>query len=161
VSYLTDELKAVVVVSIMVTVSVLMRFLQEFRSSKAAEKLKAMVRTTATVFRKHPEQERDGTIREVQEKRELAFENLVPGDILQLSAGDMVPADVRLLSSKDLFVSQSALTGEAMLVEKYDTLGEVVEKSARADSLTGTSPLEKNNLCFMGTTVVSGSATAV
>ena len=84
----------------------------------------------------------------------------MPGDLILLSAGDMIPADVRLLASKDLFVSQSGLTGEAMPVEKYDTLAGVVEKSATAAPADG-SPLERSNLCFLGTNIVSGSGTAV
>jgi P-type Mg2+ transporter len=162
VSYLTDaDLKTVAVVSVMVTVSVIMRFFQEFRSSQAAEKLKALVRTTATVFRQREERSADGTVQKVSAKREVPFEDLVPGDILQLSAGDMIPADVRLLSSKDLFVSQSILTGEAMPVEKYDTLGHVVEKTARPNGAAAGNALERDNLCFMGTNIVSGSGTAL
>ncbi len=161
VSFLTGDLKGTVVVSIMVGVSVLMRFLQEFQSSRAAEALRTMVRTTATVTRRAEQEAADGTITLVSEKREVPFEDLVSGDIVHLSAGDMIPADVRLLISKDLFVSQSVLTGEAMPVEKYDTLGDVVEKSARATGELNGNPLERNNLCFMGTNVVSGSGTAV
>jgi Mg2+-importing ATPase len=93
VSYLTDDMKAVVVVSVMIAVSVLMRFLQEFRSSKAAEKLRAMVRTTATVLRRSDKEDPDGAGQSVRERREIPFEELVPGDIIYLSAGDMTPAD--------------------------------------------------------------------
>lgn len=161
VSFLTGDLKGTVVVSVMVVVSVLMRFLQEFRSSRAAEALRAMVRTTATVTRRADHEAADGTATVVSEKREIPFEDLVPGDIVHLSAGDMIPADMRLLISKDLFVSQSVLTGEAMPVEKYDTLGHVVEKSASVTGDLNGNPLERTNLCFMGTTVVSGSSSAV
>jgi len=125
VSYATDDLKGAAVVSAMVIVSVVMRFLQEYRSSKAADTLRSMVLTTATVSR-------DGL------RCEVPFEDLVPGDIVHLSAGDMVPADVRLLSAKDVFVSESALTGESLPVEKLTS-----------------------NLCFMGTNLVSGTATAL
>jgi Mg2+-importing ATPase len=143
----------------MVAVSVVMRFLQEYRSSRAAEALRAMVRTTATVTRRYARDDRpDGF---VAARCEVPFEEIVPGDIVHLSAGDMVPADVRLITSKDLFVGQSALTGEAMPVEKYDTLAGVVEKGA-IDASPGTAgALEQANLCFMGTTVISGTATAV
>ena len=116
VSYATGDLKGTAVVSVMVVVSVVMRFLQEFRSSRAAEALRAMVRTTATVTRRYAQDDASESV--VSEKREVPFEDLVPGDIVHLSAGDMIPADIRLVSSKDLFVSQSALTGEAMPVEK-------------------------------------------
>jgi P-type Mg2+ transporter len=158
VSYATGDLWGTVVVSGMVVVSVVMRFFQEFRSSQATESLRAMVQTTATVTRRYS---RDDSEALVSEKREVPFENLVPGDIVHLSAGDMIPADIRLVSSKDLFVSQSVLTGEAMPVEKYDTLAGVVEKSADQASATSASPLDQSNLCFMGTTVISGSGTAV
>ncbi len=161
VSYLTEDMKGTIVVSLMVGVSVLMRFMQEFRSSRAAEALRAMVRTTATVTRQCERPLVDGQVTVVSEKREVPFEELVPGDIVHLSAGDMIPADVRLLTSKDLFVSQSALTGEAMPVEKYDTLGAVVEKSATPAEARDGNLLDRRNLCFMGTNVVSGSAIAV
>jgi Mg2+-importing ATPase len=158
VSYATGDLKGTAVVSVMVVVSVVMRFFQEYRSSRAAETLRAMVRTTATVSRRYDKNDDSEVL--VSEKREVPFEDLVPGDIVHLSAGDMIPADIRLVSSKDLFVSQSALTGEAMPVEKYDTLAGVVEKSADQAS-TSANALDQNNLCFMGTTVISGAATAV
>jgi len=128
----------VAVIGTMVILSVLLRFIQEFRSNNAAEKLKSMVKTTATAIRE------DG-------KTEIDIKNLVPGDVIQLSAGDMIPADVRILQSKDLFVSQSMLTGEALPVEKTWT---AVADAARQ------SPLELNNICFMGTNVVSGTAMA-
>ena len=160
VSYATGDLRGTAVVSAMVVVSVVMRFLQEYRSSRAAEALRAMVRTTATVTRRY-RHEGDESAGPVSEKREVPFEELVPGDIVHLSAGDMIPADVRLVTSKDLFVSQSALTGEAMPVEKYDTLAGVVEKSAGRNSTTGVNPLDQSNLCLMGTTVISGAGTAV
>ncbi|HWZ03488.1 MAG TPA: magnesium-translocating P-type ATPase [Mucilaginibacter sp.] len=128
----------VLVIGTMVMLSVLLRFIQEFRSNQAAEKLKSMVKTTATVIRE-------------EEKSEIDIKKLVPGDIIQLSAGDMIPADVRILQSKDLFVSQSMLTGEALPVEKT---WNAVADAARQ------SPLELNNVCFMGTNVVSGTAMA-
>jgi Mg2+-importing ATPase len=158
VSYATGDLRGTAVVSVMVIVSVVMRFLQEYRSSRAAEALRAMVQTTATVTRRY---HREGDDAPVSGKREVPFEELVPGDIVHLSAGDMIPADIRLVTSKDLFVSQSALTGEAMPVEKYDTLAGVVEKSADRNSTTGVNPLDQSNLCLMGTTVVSGAGTGV
>lgn len=106
----------------MVMLSATIRFLQEFRSQKAADQLKAMVRTTASVFRI------DGFVHETKnvmnlkqnDPTEIPIEELVPGDIISLSAGDIVPADVRILSAKDLFVNQSSLTGEALPVEKYE-----------------------------------------
>ncbi|PSL47913.1 Mg2+-importing ATPase [Chitinophaga niastensis] len=134
------DYKTLVVVSIMVMLSSLLRFWQEFRSNKAAEQLKSMVKTTATVLRKGPG------------KKEVDIKELVPGDLVFLSAGDMIPADCRILQSKDLFVSQAMLTGEALPVEK------------REYTITNTddrSPLELENICFMGTNVVSGTAMAI
>ncbi|HEY5327065.1 MAG TPA: magnesium-translocating P-type ATPase [Mucilaginibacter sp.] len=128
----------VMVIGTMVILSVMLRFIQEFRSNRAAEKLKSMVKTTATVVR-------------VEGKEETDIKKLVPGDIILLSAGDMIPADVRILQSKDLFVSQSMLTGEALPVEKA---GYAIAGAAKQ------SPLELNNICFMGTNVVSGTAMA-
>ncbi len=160
VSAATFDWKTVIVVSVMVTVSVLMRFLQEYRSSRAAEQLRAMVRTKATVTRQYAGPTGDGGSTFVPRKDEVPFEELVPGDVIHLSAGDMVPADVRLLASKDLFVSQSGLTGESMPVEKYDTLGDVVEKSTQAPTSEG-GALDRNNLCFLGINIVSGSGTAL
>ena len=158
VSYLTEDVRAVVVLSTMIVLSVVMRFAQEYRSSRAAERLKAMVRTTATVLR------RDYS-RAVGMKHEVAIRELVQGDLVLLSAGDMIPADVRILSSRDLFVSQAILTGESLPVEKYDTLGSVTQKSATAEGSgegpAAEGPLELANICYMGTNVVSGTATAV
>jgi Mg2+-importing ATPase len=164
VSFLSNEedLKAPIVISVMVLLSVLLRFVQEFRSGKAAEKLQAMVGTTATVSRPDP---RSVVPADVVEQfgvnlcfndptaEEVPIKYLVPGDVIHLCAGDMVPADVRLLSSKDLFLSQSILTGESMPVEK-------VETPPPADMASG-SPLDLPNVCFMGSNVLSGTARAI
>ncbi|MBB4864201.1 Mg2+-importing ATPase [Pseudomonas nitritireducens] len=144
VSWCSGDIEAALVIGSMVAISTLLRFIQEKRSNRAAERLKAMVSNTATVFRSAEEQ---GTT----QRREVPIDELVPGDLLWLSAGDMVPADVRLLSAKDLFVGQAALTGESLPVEKFAQL-----RDARQSN-----PLERDSLCFMGTTVVSGSAQAV
>lgn len=130
----------VLVIGTMVILSAMLRFVQEFRSNQAAEKLKSMVKTTATVLRAD------------EEKKEIDIKKLVPGDIIQLSAGDMIPADVRIMQSKDLFVSQAILTGEALPVEKTEAAN---PKSAKL------SPLELDNVCFMGTNVVCGTALAI
>ncbi len=133
----------VITVGIMVLVSASLRFWQEYRSSRAAEQLKAMVRTTAAVTRLVGSKPVTG---------ELPIEEIVRGDIVQLAAGDMIPADVRFLRTKDLQINQAMLTGEAM----------PAEKSMGADeSVTGTNILDAPNLGFMGTSVVSGSGTAV
>jgi len=155
VSFWTGDTRGTVVVSVMVVVSVLMRFVQEFRSSREAEALRAMVQTSATVMRQSCETGPDERPLWRCEKRDVPFEELVPGDLVHLSAGDMVPADLRILRSKDLFVSQSALTGEAMPIEKYDTLGELQGEDS---GVARRNPLERGNLCFMGTNVISGSA---
>lgn len=135
---LTGDTDAVVIISSMVLISVVLRFVQEYRSSQAAQKLREMVETTATVVR-------DGI------RREIPVEELVPGDIVHLSAGDMVPADLRLVASKDLFVSQAALTGESVPVEKL----------AQGAPPASGSILDHPRICFMGTNVVSGTGTGV
>ena len=141
VSALTDDLPGATVIGTMVLVSTVLRFVQESRSNRAAERLKALVSTTATVLR--PEAGNPFGV-------EVPIRELVPGDVVRLAAGDMIPADLRLLSARDLFVGQAALTGESLPVEK------------RALTLTAAgSALELDNLCFMGTNVVSGAATAV
>lgn len=153
ISYVTKDYKATIVMSIMVSISVGLRFVQEFRSTRAALKLKAMVSTTVTVLRNYPETQDDETLLLKKKELELPFEEVVPGDIVRLSAGDMVPADIRLLSSKDLFISQAALTGEAIPVEKEVELGVEPKRSHN--------PLDRRNLCFLGSDVISGSAIAV
>ncbi len=135
-----EDYKTVITVGIMVMVSSLLRFFQEYRSNQAAEKLKSMVTTTATVLRKE------------KGKKEIDIKKLVPGDIIFLSAGDMIPADCRVIQSKDLFISQAMLTGESMPVEK---------RNLPVPDANDRSPLELDNICFMGTNVVSGSATAM
>ncbi len=135
-----EEYKTVIMVGIMVMVSSLIRFFQEYRSNRAAEKLKSMVKTTATVLRKE------------YGKKEIDIKELVPGDIIFLSAGDMIPADCRIIQSKDLFVSQAMLTGESLPVEKISLA--IIDADKR-------SPLDLDNICFMGTNVVSGSAMAM
>ncbi len=137
-SFLTGDLRATVVIFVMVLLGVVLRFFQEMRADSAAEKLQAMVSNTATVVRAGAE-------------IEVALKLLVPGDIIRLAAGDMVPADARVLSAKDLFLNQATLTGEALPVErKAGPLPAEVQN-----------PLELSNLCFLGSNVVSGSATAV
>ncbi|BCP52346.1 magnesium-translocating P-type ATPase [Kaistia sp. 32K] len=148
------DFTGVTIIVTMVILSALLRFWQEYRSGKAADSLKAMVRTTATVVRR-------ATATSRPEIREVPMAQIVAGDIVRLSAGDMIPADVRLVESRDLFVSQAALTGEALPVEKYDTLGAVAEKSAAAIADDQAGLLDLPSICFMGTNVVSGTATAV
>jgi Mg2+-importing ATPase len=149
-SFVSPDAKATVVISVMVALSTVIRFVQEGRSHRAAEGLRAMVSNTATVLRRRP----DHTGEVVPQ--EIALRDLVAGDVVTLSAGDMIPADCRVLSARDLFVAQSAMTGESLPVEKF------VNASAVANG--GTTPtglLEQRNLVFMGTNVVSGAATAL
>ena len=138
ISFATGDARAGSVMAGMVILSVALRFLQEARADSAAAKLKAMIHVTATVVR-------DG------KARELPLRDLVPGDIIYLSAGYMIPGDVRVIAAKDLFVSQGTLTGESLPVEKFHDA-----ESKAADSLA-----ELKNTCFMGTSVQSGTATAV
>ena len=148
------ELTGVIIILIMVTLSGLLRFWQEYRTNKAAEALKSMVRTTATVLRRSSYSAHPLTL-------EVPIRELVPGDIIQLSAGDMVPADVRLIASRDLFISQAILTGEAIPIEKYDAMGSVAQKSSEGEVSSENALLELSNVCLMGTNVASGTATAV
>lgn len=140
ISWLTEDMKAATVIFSMVVLSTLLRFWQEAKSNKAADALKAMVSNTATVLR-----------RDAPKRIELPIKQLVPGDLIVLSAGDMIPADCRVLTAKDLFVSQAAMTGESMPVEKF-----VQQQDAATRN-----PLDLENILFMGTNVVSGAATAV
>ena len=137
-SYSTGDSAAGTIMMLMVVLGMSLRFVQETRADKAAAKLKAMITVTATVVR-------DG------HAREIPLGDLVPGDVVRLSAGDMIPGDVRLISAKDLFVIQATLTGESLPVEKTDA----------PDKRENASSLERTNLCFLGTSVESGSAMAV
>ncbi|MEM3377399.1 MAG: magnesium-translocating P-type ATPase [Candidatus Bathyarchaeia archaeon] len=135
--FLGEVINVAIIFSI-IFISVILDFYQESKAEKAAEMLKEKVTTTATVLR-------DGT------KQEVKLSEIVPGDIIYLSAGDITPADARVLVAKDLFLNQSALTGESF----------PVEKTAVPIKSKGTSITEWNNCLFMGTSVVSGTATAV
>ncbi|MDE2430707.1 MAG: magnesium-translocating P-type ATPase, partial [Burkholderiales bacterium] len=160
ISYLTKDMKATVVIGTMVVLSTLLRFWQEYKSNKAADALKAMVSNTATVMRRDPSEDAAEDAqkyfavalhRKPAHRVEEPIKQLVPGDVIVLSAGDMIPADCRLLTAKDLFVAQAAMTGESMPVEKFAELRDT----------NAISPLELDNILFMGTNVVSGSATAL
>ncbi len=151
VSYFTDDTQGAIVMCVMVVVSVSLTFFQEFRSSLAAEKLKNMVRTMATVLRTTGHIHNGLTEQLVSERMDVPLRELVPGDIVLLSAGDMIPADIRVLISKDLFVSQSAMTGESL----------PVEKSAATEDTQVSDLMSIKNVCFMGSNVVSGTATAI
>lgn len=128
----------VIIITTMVMISGMLRFIQETRSGNAAARLSAMIRTTTCVKRME-----EGT-------REILLEDVAVGDVVMLSAGDMIPADIRIISAKDLFISQSALTGESEPVEKCSAL--IGSKDAVTDY---------SNLAFMGSNVISGSAAGV
>ncbi|MGM0148410.1 magnesium-translocating P-type ATPase [Enterococcus sp. AZ162] len=132
------DLFGVIIIFAMVLVSGTMTLIQSVRSNQAAEKLKSLVKVTAAV-------KRDG------EYKEIPMEEIVCGDQVRLSAGDMIPADMRLLSAKDLFISQAALTGESYPVEKHATVC-----SGRTQSETS-----YENIAFMGSNVISGSAEGI
>lgn len=160
ISYVTEDMKATLVIGSMVVLSVAIRYGQERKSNVAADKLKAMVSNTATVMRRDLAQDvLDDTRRyfEIEphprapRREEVPIADLVPGDLVLLSAGDMIPGDCRILTAKDLFVAQAAMTGESLPVEKF-----AVQRDKAADN-----PMELDNIVFMGTNVVSGSATAV
>ena len=133
---LGDRTDAIVIL-VIICLGVAINFIQTYRSQKAIDKLRENVTPTATVLR-------DGTWQEIK-RREV-----VPGDLVRLSAGDLVPADARLLEARDLYAQQSALTGESLPVEKE-------AKIRDGKSSTGPDAL---NLVFLGTSVVSGTATA-
>jgi len=138
VSLAMDDMPSAVVVGVMVVLSVLLAYVQEARSNKAVEKLMAMVKTTCVVLREGKE-------------HVLPLHALVPGDMVVLAAGSIIPADLRLIVAKDFFVSQSALTGESMPIEKV----------AGSVDAAGKSALDLPNACFQGSNVLSGTARGV
>ena len=143
VSYLTDDIRSAIVIISMAVIGVALKVVQESKADTAAAQLKAMVHTTVTVLR-------DGV------HTEIPLAQVVPGDVIKLSAGDMIPADVQLLKAKDLHVNQATLTGEAMPVEKM-----CVQETG--DGACGVEDLNLGNptMCFMGTNVESGSGLAL
>lgn len=138
VSFALGDQRAAIVIAIMVVLSISLGFIQEHRSTKAAQALRRMVQNKATVCRKDEGAQ--------NAPHDIPMSQVVPGDIVVLSAGDMIPADIRLLSAKDLFVNQSALTGEAMPLEKHVQTGMGNQQT----------PSDMPNICFMGSAVVSG-----
>ncbi|MCX8175151.1 MAG: magnesium-translocating P-type ATPase [Candidatus Micrarchaeota archaeon] len=137
VSFFLGNTLSAEIIGVMVLISVSLTFHQEYTARDAAEKLRKMIRNTATVVR-------DSNVREIP----LKF--LVPGDIIRLSSGDLVPADCRIISCKDFFVNQASLTGESLPVEK-------TTQPSKPDA----SPQEMTNAVFFGSSVVSGSAEAL
>ena len=158
-SFLSADAKATVVIGVMVALSTGIRFVQEGRSHQAAEGLRAMVSNTASVIRRAAGAASSAPEARAGASKEIPLRELVAGDVVALSAGDMVPADCRLLSARDLFVAQAAMTGESLPVEKF-----VQAMAPGASSVVpgaDTGALGQRNLVFMGTNVVSGTATAL
>lgn len=156
VAFFTDDIEGTIIITTMVVLSTVLRYWQEFKSNKAAAALKAMVSNTATVIRQVDWDDPDletmqYDLDQGSQQVELAIQDLVPGDIILLSAGDMIPADCRIIFAKDLFVSQASMTGESIPVEKF----------ADQKDHTLQNALELENIVFMGTNIVSGSAKAV
>ena len=130
----------IIVIAILVTASTLLDFFESYRSNKAAEKLREIVETTTTVIRDNKE-------------INIPVKNVTLGDIVLLSAGSIIPADLRIIESKDLYVGQASLTGESENIKKTV---ELENKQEEVDSIS-----DFDNICFMGTNVVSGSAKGV
>jgi Mg2+-importing ATPase len=135
------EWTGIVIITTMVLFSAILRFYQEWKAGEATESLMQMVTNTCLVKRAP------------NRKEEIDIKALVPGDLVYLAAGDMIPADMRIIESKDLFISQASLTGESEPIEKYP---KIKEKHYRTGSI-----VELDNICYMGSTVVSGSAQGV
>ncbi|KAA2252704.1 magnesium-translocating P-type ATPase [Solihabitans fulvus] len=142
------DARGAAIVGVMVLLSVLLRFRQEYRSHRAAARLRALVTTTATVRRR-------ATDGDAPTDREAPLEDLVPGDLVLLGPGDLVPADLRLLTANDLLVDQAPLSGETLPMRKHEPTGNGTPRAADAD------PLDEPSLCLAGTMVVGGTATAV
>lgn len=136
-----QEWTGVVIIAVMVVCSAILRFWQEWKANEATDSLMKMVKNTCLVKRARSGEE------------ELDITELVPGDIVFLAAGDMIPADLRIIESKDLFISQASLTGESEPIEKFP---EVKEKQYRKGSI-----VELDNICYMGSTVISGAAKGI
>lgn len=136
-----QEWTGVVIIAVMVVCSAILRFWQEWKANEATDSLMKMVKNTCLVKRAGSGEEK------------LDITELVPGDIVFLAAGDMIPADLRIIESKDLFISQASLTGESEPIEKFP---EVKEKQYRKGSI-----VELDNICYMGSTVISGAAKGI
>lgn len=138
VSFLTNDLESGLVMLVMVTISITISFVQEYKSQKASIALKELIENTSTVYRDNVE-------------KEVLIDEVVPGDVIKLATGDMIPADAVLINAKDLFINQSSLTGEAIPIEK-------VSESVNQEK---TVVFDYQNLVFMGSDVISGSGKAL
>ncbi|HEX6817976.1 MAG TPA: magnesium-translocating P-type ATPase [Ktedonobacterales bacterium] len=155
ISWLLGEQINAAIIAVLVLLSVIINFIQAYRSQQAAERLRAQVTPTGSVLR-------DG------KWQELPRQDLVPGDVIRLAAGDLIPADARLLEARDLYVQQAALTGESLPVEKeVETRGAATDASASVESHDSLHGLHSHTLAdardvvLLGTSVVSGTATAL
>ncbi len=137
VSFLTKDYTAMYIILFMLLVGSSITFFQEIKADSAAEKLAKMVSVTSTVVRNNSE-------------IEIPLSDIVPGDIVKLSAGDMIPADIRIITAKDLFINQSTLTGESAPVEKFQAIDN-----------ESTNSLELKNICYLGSNVLSGTAIGI
>lgn len=137
-----QEWTGIIIISSMVIFSAVLRFWQEWKAGEATNALMKMVKNSCSV-------KRIG----IPDEEEIDITELVPGDIVYLAAGDMIPADIRIITSKDLFISQSSLTGESEPVEKYP--------EAKKSKYHKGSVVELDNICYMGSTVISGSAKGI
>ena len=144
------DLTGVTIMLTMVLLSALLRFWQEFRTNKAADALRSLVTARVSVLRRQQDDAQPTVI-------QLAQQDLVPGDIISLAAGDLIPADIKLITTRDLLIGQSALSGEALPVEK--SAQRVTTEAAQP--LSETALFNSASVCLMGTHVISGSATAV
>lgn len=144
VSALTGDYEAAIIMGVMILCSVIIRFIQDYRSQKASFELKEMIENTCAITR-------DGVT------TEIPMDEVVPGDIVSLSTGDMIPADAVLIWTNDLFVNQSSLTGESMPIEKFVEAG-IDQEKIKSDDLTA---LDMEDLVFMGTDVLSGQGRAI
>lgn len=151
VAFMTQNEEGSIIILAMVLLSVGIKFWQELKSAKTEESLKKLVSTQITVIR--PSKKRNENIHDGTLKQEIPIEELVPGDLIYLSAGDLVPADIRLIHTKTLFVNESALSGETLPIEKKETLS-VRESEVRNET-------DFENICFLGSHIVTGSATAL
>ena len=136
-----QEWTGVIIISSMVLFSAILRFWQEWRASEATDSLMKMVKNTCLAKRAGEHEE------------EIEITELVPGDIVYLAAGDMVPADIRIIDSKDLFISQASLTGESEPIEKFPEV--------RGQQFRKGSVIELDNICYMGSNVISGAAKGI
>jgi len=145
-----QDLTAVIIISVLILIAATLSFIQEYQASQAADQLLGLVKNTTLIYRKDTG------------RQEKLTEDIVRGDIIHLSAGDIIPADVRLFDINNLSINEAALTGESLPVEKFDHISSIDSSSnANLDGQTGINPLDLDNIGYQGTNVVSGSARAV